>query len=134
MLANILTLAAVMAGRLEVSTEPVLLAPLIGRWSRSWRASSRTTRCASPSPWVAGHRGDPALVTEVLTNLYENAVKYSSPGWRHRHHRPRDGAWIALAVTDAGIGIPADQLERIFHRFHRVDPASPVRGTGWACI
>lgn len=33
-------------------------------------------------------------------------------------------------VTDAGIGIPADQLERIFSRFHRVDPASPVRGTG----
>jgi signal transduction histidine kinase len=69
-------------------------------------------------------------LAEVLTNLYENAAKYSPPGSTIVTTASLAGAYIALDISDAGIGIPPDQLERIFTRFYRIDPASPVRGTG----
>ncbi|MDQ2654800.1 MAG: PAS domain S-box protein [Chloroflexota bacterium] len=130
-LANILNLAAVMAGRLEVSTEPVLLAPFVGQVvsAIARQFPHHALRVAIPRGLPAVE-GDPALLTEVLTNLYENAAKYSPPGSTIVTTAYPAGARIALDVTDRGIGIPADQLERIFTRFHRVDPASPVRGTG----
>jgi K+-sensing histidine kinase KdpD len=131
MLANILTLAAVMAGRLEVSTEPVLLAPLVNQIvsAIARQFPHHPLRVAVPSGLPA-IEGDAALLTEVLTNLYENAAKYSSPGDAIVTSAYPAGECIALDVTDAGMGIPADQIERIFTRFHRVDPTSPVRGTG----
>jgi PAS domain S-box-containing protein len=130
-LANILNLAAVMAGRLEVSTEPVLLAPFVGQLVSmiGRQFPHHALRVVIPSGLPAVE-GDPALLTEVLTNLYENAAKYAPPGSAIVTTAYPSGARIALDVTDTGIGIPADQLERIFTRFHRVDPASPVRGTG----
>jgi signal transduction histidine kinase len=120
-----------MAGRLEVSTEPVLLAPLVNQTvsALARRFPHHPLRVAIP-PGLPAIEGDAALLTEVLTNLYENAAKYSPPGGAIVTTAYLTGASIALDVTDAGMGIPADQLERIFTRFHRVDPTSPVRGTG----
>jgi signal transduction histidine kinase len=74
-------------------------------------------------------QGDPDRLTQVLRNLVRNAVTHTSPG---AHvlvaARGRDG-WLEIAVTDSGPGIPADQLEPIFERFHRVD-GSRSRDTG----
>ncbi len=131
MLANILTLAAVMANRLKVRTEPVLLTPLVERVVAvmARQIPHHPVRVAIP-PELPPIEGDAALLSEVLTNLYENAAKYSPAGSAIVTTAYPDGAYVALDVTDAGIGIPADQLERIFTRFHRVNPASLVRGTG----
>jgi signal transduction histidine kinase len=58
----------------------------------------------------------------VLNNLLNNAIKFTSPGGRIQIAvRPQTGA-VAVSVADTGIGIPENELERIFDRFHQVEP------------
>jgi two-component system, OmpR family, sensor histidine kinase SenX3 len=69
----------------------------------------------------------------AVTNLLDNAVKYSPGGVNVRcrlaiaHY-----SWVSLTVEDTGVGIPAKQLKRIFHRFYRVPGRSmmSIKGTG----
>ena len=71
---------------------------------------------------------EPQLVTAVA-NLLDNAINYSPDGTRVGVGiRPRDGSW-EVTVTDQGLGIPEADLDRIFERFYRVDPARS-RATG----
>jgi len=73
--------------------------------------------------------GDRSQLVSALSNLIENAVKYSEPGKLVRVETKEDAETVAITVTDQGIGIaPADQ-ERIFERFFRVDRARS-RSTG----
>ncbi len=65
---------------------------------------------------------DPTALRQVLGNLVENAVRHTADGTVTVVAR-REGAFVTLAVTDTGIGIPAEHLPRIFERFYRVDPA-----------
>ncbi len=64
---------------------------------------------------------DPDRLTQVLRNLVRNAVAHTTPGDPIEViAQPRDGS-LEISVTDSGPGIPADQLEEIFDRFHRLD-------------
>ncbi len=77
-------------------------------------------------------RGDPSQLQIALGNLVENAVTYSPEGSRVAVSvRGADSA-VSITVTDQGIGIPESELDRIFERFYRVDPAraSTTGGTG----
>ena len=76
--------------------------------------------------------GDRRQLVSALFNLLENAVKYSDAGSTVTVAATTDGSWVDVAVTDAGIGIPARDLERIFERFYRVDRARSreTGGTG----
>jgi two-component system, OmpR family, sensor histidine kinase SenX3 len=74
--------------------------------------------------------GDEDLLVTALRNLVENAVAYSPEKTRVMVSANRDGASAGLiSVADQGIGIPERDLERIFERFYRVDPARS-RATG----
>jgi two-component system phosphate regulon sensor histidine kinase PhoR len=65
---------------------------------------------------------DPTALRQVLCNLVENAVRYTSRGTvTVRADERRDGIWIH--VRDTGVGIAAEHLSRIFERFYRVDPS-----------
>ena len=71
--------------------------------------------------------GDHLQLSTAVGNLVENALVYSDPGARvvvaaSRQVRTDDD-YVAITVSDNGIGIPGDQLERIFERFYRVDYA-----------
>jgi two-component system, OmpR family, sensor histidine kinase SenX3 len=72
---------------------------------------------------------DPAQVVSALTNLLDNAVKYSEHGQAVELGAERDGERVVIWVRDHGIGIPSTDLERIFERFYRVDRARS-RATG----
>ena len=65
----------------------------------------------------------------MIGNLLENAVRYNRPGGRVQARVEGVGAQgIRLVVADTGRGIPEDERERVFERFHRA--ARDVRGTG----
>jgi two-component system, OmpR family, phosphate regulon sensor histidine kinase PhoR len=77
-------------------------------------------------------RADDTRLQEILYNLLDNAVKYSSKGGEiHLRARKRDGE-MAISVSDTGVGIRPEDLPRIFERFYRVDKARSreVGGTG----
>jgi two-component system sensor histidine kinase SenX3 len=65
----------------------------------------------------------------ALGNLVENAVAYSPDGGRVTVSARTQDQMVELVVTDHGVGIPADEIDRIFERFYRVDPAR-ARATG----
>ena len=74
--------------------------------------------------------GDAELVTTAISNLIGNAIAYSDKGTRVSVivRRGRPGV-IDISVTDQGLGIPAEEQQRIFERFYRVDSARS-RATG----
>jgi two-component system phosphate regulon sensor histidine kinase PhoR len=75
---------------------------------------------------------DRRRLEQVLTNLIDNAVKFNRPGGAvHVRGETVEGR-PTITVEDSGIGIAADSLEKIFHRFYRVDPARSreAGGTG----
>jgi signal transduction histidine kinase len=75
--------------------------------------------------------GDGDRLAQVITNLLSNALKYTPNGGRVGLRARAVGDGVELIVRDSGIGIPADDLPRIFERFYQVDKArGPRRGTG----
>jgi two-component system sensor histidine kinase SenX3 len=73
--------------------------------------------------------GDRRQLVSALSNLIDNAVKYSESGSEVRISTRHGGGTIGLVVTDFGVGIPARDLDRVFERFYRVDRARS-RDTG----
>jgi two-component system sensor histidine kinase MtrB len=74
---------------------------------------------------------DPGALRRILANLIDNALKHG--GRRVSIRGVVDGAdrrTVRLDVVDHGPGIPPDELERIFDRFHKVDPSRSAGGTG----
>lgn len=77
-------------------------------------------------------RGDPELMERALSNLVDNAVKYTEEGGSIAIGIEEKGDEIVLSVADTGPGIPSEALPRIFERFFRVDRARSreLGGTG----
>jgi signal transduction histidine kinase len=82
--------------------------------------------------------GDPGLELEIRArlvrviaqNLAENAIRYAGPGATFTLAVERTDEGIVLRGTDDGIGVPEDELARLFERFFRSDRARASRGTG----
>jgi len=71
----------------------------------------------------------------VLDNLLSNAYKYSTDGGEVllqlvERRTPRGGAQVGLCVQDHGMGMTAEQLQRVGERFYRVDASGNIPGTG----
>ena len=75
---------------------------------------------------------DREAVSQILSNLLDNAIKYTPAGGRITVGACPQGEWVELYVRDSGIGIPAAELPRLFERFYRVDKARSreLGGTG----
>jgi len=75
---------------------------------------------------------DPALLTQAVVNLLDNAVKYSGEGRPIRVTGRQAPGGAEIEVRDEGNGIPPEHLPRLFERFYRVDPARSrtLGGTG----
>jgi len=85
-----------------------------------------TVETSHPAPVMA----DRSVLREAIMNVVDNAIKYSA---RHGaiHVEVSSGPdAVTIAVTDRGVGIPVEHLDKIFDRFYRVDKARPSGGTG----
>jgi PAS domain S-box-containing protein len=82
--------------------------------------------------------GDRTRLSQVLTNILNNATKYTPPGGRIELRAGRDRDDVRLEVRDSGIGIPCDMLDRVFEVFTQVgstlDRAQGGLGVGLALV
>jgi two-component system sensor histidine kinase VicK len=74
---------------------------------------------------------DSDRLIQVLTNLVSNAIKFTPEGGSINVSARRQGESLAFCVRDTGLGIPKDDLPKIFNRFYRVHrPGQEIKGTG----
>lgn len=71
-------------------------------------------------------RGDREGITEVFTNIVENAIKYNSSNGSVNIELEEKQGWAVVSVQDTGIGIPESEREKIFDRFYRVDASRGI--------
>jgi signal transduction histidine kinase len=84
------------------------------------------------APDAATVRADPEGLRQILTNVLDNAARYTPAGGRVTVRASREGGDTRIEIADTGPGIPGEHLPRIFERFYRVDPARSreLGGTG----
>lgn len=80
----------------------------------------------------AEYTGITSVLEEIVYNLIDNAVKYNKQGGRADVDVRSDEDNVVITVSDTGIGIPAESIDRIFERFYRVDKSHSrtIGGTG----
>ncbi|MCS6835817.1 MAG: HAMP domain-containing histidine kinase [Anaerolineae bacterium] len=94
-------------------------------------AQSKAIDLAVQAPPELPIVGDGDRLAQVITNLLSNALKYTPNGGQVSLRLYAPGEGVELIVRDSGIGIPSEDLPRIFERFYQVDKArGPRRGTG----
>ena len=122
LITDLLDLSRIQAGRVAMSIGPVDLADLAETVAERSRTRSPehdiSTDFAADFPIV---RGDREKLRQALGNLVDNAIKYSPEGGPIVIAGRVEPEHVVLSVRDLGIGIPAEEREHVFERFHRVD-------------
>ena len=130
MIDDVLDLRHVDHKRLELCSEPVVLAPLVDQVMTSMTplARSHAVRLLPPGvPAEAAVRADPARLQQVLERLVGHSVRHTQrDGSVHVAAASAGAAW-RLSVADTGPGLPSDELARLLEPF---GPGEAVRGTG----
>lgn len=133
--ADLLTLSELEDGSPEAEAGPILVADVIGGAARAVEpaanlAGVRIQTHELPTAYVWGHR---IRFEQAIVNLLDNAVKFNKPDGEVRIRvAMRPGGEVEISISDTGIGIPSQDLARVFERFYRVDKARSrqVGGTG----
>ena len=128
----LLDLSRIRLGRMELAREPVDVSALAREVAAPYQADldlahGSSIRVLAPEPVVASL--DRVRIEQVLANLLGNAVKFGE-GKPVEVRVERSGAGVRVEVVDCGVGIDADQAERIFGRFERAAPAHHYPGLG----
>jgi len=132
---DLLDVTRLQAGRLELHIEPTDLVALVQRIVARFRVTTEQHRISvNATPEHIVIMADPRRIEQVLSNLMNNAIKYSPGGGDIDISVREDQTDKAalLSVHDNGIGIPVQQQNRIFSRFVRADNAYAhnIGGTG----
>jgi signal transduction histidine kinase len=93
------------------------------------RAPDEIEVAASASRGLPPIAADPDKLRQILTNLIDNAIKYSPDGGRVELEVGRSGGRVRFRVSDEGLGVPPAEQDRIFEKFFRLDP-NLTRGVG----
>lgn len=88
----------------------------------------------SVSTSLEGAVSDEAILRHILSNLLSNAVKYSEPGSPVEFAALRQGASLVMIIRDHGIGIPAEEQDRLFTSFTRASNVGTRPGTGLGLV
>lgn len=124
LIADLMDVSRLQSGKMPMQMEQFNLASLVTQAvsNAEQTASSFTFKLAlPPEPVVV--EADPHLIEEVVSNLLDNAVKYSGESKQIEVGVSRDGAEVVTSVRDYGVGIPADQQAQVFDRFYRASNA-----------
>jgi two-component system phosphate regulon sensor histidine kinase PhoR len=130
---EILALARIKPGGLALTKEGFDVAKLVEKVAEPYihRSNSHTIELDTPAnlPLAYGNTGK---IQNVIVNLLENAVKYSPEGGRVLIKLEHVDEGIMVSVADEGMGIPTDDIEKVFEPFHRADASHmfSIKGTG----
>ncbi len=116
----------------RASFEPVDLGKLIGQLVTSWESRRETgsvrTAFARPRRASAIALGEPSRLARAIDNLIDNAISFSPAGGLVEVAATRVGDHICIRIDDEGPGVPPEQREAIFNRFHSVRPTAESFG------
>jgi len=87
-----------------------------------------------PPDALDGAQADESLLRHIFSNLLSNAVKYSTAGQTVEFGVTRAGVNAVFTVRDGGIGIPEEDLPRLFQAFHRAANVGETPGTGLGLV
>jgi two-component system, OmpR family, phosphate regulon sensor histidine kinase PhoR len=132
---ELLDLARAEAGRLDLSLAPVRAEQLVCEAAARAEPAARQadlhlevqTPPGSEELWVCA---DSRRMAQVLSNLLGNAAKFTPAGGRIEMGARRRGERVELWVTDTGVGIEPEHLNRVFERFYKTDTSRAGTGTG----
>ena len=130
---DILFVARVDAGRLSLERESVDFGGLAAARSspreppRPRKGSTSSSRRSRAFPQLDA---DPLRLTQMLDNLVSNALKFTPEGGRVTVTVSPNGRGVHLEIADTGVGIPADEMGKLFDRFFRASTSSVAQGTG----
>jgi PAS domain S-box-containing protein len=131
---EVLDLAKVESGKVDLSLEPVAVDPVIRECLSliGTLADKRRIQISHHGLKNTVARADRTRLKQVLLNLLSNAVKYNRVGGCVRIEVQSEGSdRLSIRVTDTGPGIPADRLAELFQPFNRLDAKdSEIEGTG----
>ena len=139
---NLLDLAKIESRELRIRRLRLEPAHLVGEVVEGARSLAERKRVELTCPVLEetigfnGFHGDPDALDKVIVNLVGNALKFTESGGRIevsvRREGEGGGAGVRISVADTGVGIPPEQIERIFDRFAQVDDSATRQheGTG----
>jgi signal transduction histidine kinase len=123
LIGDLVDVASIEAGALAVSPQPSDAGHVIAEIVENFQAQAGARGVSLVSD-VAGDATsgtfDPARILQVLANLVSNALKFTPAGGSVAVRVARAGEELRFTVTDTGEGIPSDQLDTIFERFHQL--------------
>jgi two-component system sensor histidine kinase VicK len=128
---GILNVSRIEAGQLVLQPQAFSIVGLIEKVIGVWESREVPNQFEHPkaqnlpSVWADRDRAE-----EVLFNLIDNAIKYSPEGASIRMEAESNGKFMLISVSDQGVGIPADEMEKIFDKFHRVDRSDATETYG----
>jgi two-component system sensor histidine kinase KdpD len=128
---NLLNMTRIEAGAMKVVREPGDIQDAIGtaleQLSEQLGDRPITVDVPTDIPLIPM---DFVLIVQVLVNVFDNALKYSPEGSLIEAHARIAGAYAEVQIADRGIGIPTEDLPRVFDKFYRVQRPENVIGTG----
>lgn len=133
---DILNISRIESGLIKVAKEKVSLAILIEQQMNMIRkyADEKTITVSRQTPIIFDQvYADKDMLSQVIVNLLSNAVKYTPPGGSVRVATEVDEAAgrVRVTVTDTGVGIPEEEMGRLFGKFYRVAANNKhAKGTG----
>ncbi len=137
MLDDVLLIGKVEAEKLEFVPKPIPLKGLLDTIALEARQAANATKSAKPVEIETLFENcddtvmvDEKLLRHMLGNLLSNAVKYSPNGGTVRFYAARGEKVIHLSVSDQGIGLPPEDIPRLFANFFRASNVGNIAGTG----
>jgi signal transduction histidine kinase len=133
LITDMLDLDRMESGRMTLNCEPVDLNRIVADTAAQFRLTAADHPIALDlDPRLPMLMGDSDRLTQVVSNLVTNAIKYSPSGGAIELRTKRVERTVTFTVRDRGIGIPAEKLETIFDRYARVQTTETrgIQGTG----
>jgi len=131
MLDDMLVVAQMEVGKLEFQLELLHLEKFFQDMVDEFQTlHSETHHIIYHSEFHENIEGDPRLLRQVAANFISNAVKYSPRGSEIQISLKPANDHVILTVNDKGIGIPPDDLAKVFESFHRAANVGNISGTG----